>query len=103
MAEVRPELRRSLTAPGVEGQIIMPFYIICDVSASMFSDMPQLNEALARLRHDLMANPVIDDLTMMSVITFSSDAETVVPLSPPSEVQIPLLVSGGGTNYGASF
>ena len=87
----------------VEGQIIMPFYVICDVSGSMYADMDELNSSLQTLRNDIMANPVVDDLTMLSVITFHSTAQTVVPLAAPSEVHLPKLVVGGATNYGSAF
>jgi uncharacterized protein YegL len=87
----------------VEGQLIMPFYIICDVSGSMYQDMADLNKALADLTSDIMSNPVVDDLTMLSVITFGSGAQTVVPLDSPSAITLPSLSAGGGTNYGAAF
>ena len=91
------------TVANVDGQLIMPFYIICDVSGSMSGDMSALNAALAQLRTDIMSNPVVDDLTMLSVITFESSARTVVSLAPPSQVVLPTLTAGGGTNYGAAF
>jgi len=87
----------------VEGQIIVPFYIICDVSGSMHGDMADLNAALAQLRTDIMNSPVVDGLTMLSVITFESSAQTVVRLAPPSRLQLPVLTAGGGTNYSAAF
>ncbi|MEV6851588.1 VWA domain-containing protein [Actinoplanes sp. NPDC051411] len=87
----------------VEGQLIMPFYIICDVSGSMYGDMKDLNAALNQLRSDIMSDPVVNDLTMLSVITFQSSAQTVVPLGAPSEINLPALSAGGGTNYGAAF
>lgn len=91
------------TVESVAGQLIMPFYIICDVSTSMAGDMADLNKALADLVSDIMRNPVVDDLTMLSVITFSSSAQTAVPLNAPSEISLPTLTAGGGTNYGAAF
>jgi len=87
----------------VEGQLIMPFYILCDVSYSMHRDMNDLNQALSDLRVDIMSDPVVDDLTMLSVITFESTARTVVPLAAPSETTLPPLSAHGGTNYGAAF
>jgi uncharacterized protein YegL len=86
-----------------EGQVVMPFYILCDVSGSMWVDIPALNAGLARLRQDIMRDPVVDDLTMLSVITFADTARTVVPLSFPTEVKAPTLVSGGLTNFGPAF
>lgn len=92
-----------ISVTDAEGQVIIPFYIICDVSGSMSGDMADLNAALAQLRTDIMNSPVVDDLTMLSVITFESSAQTVVPLAPPSQVVLPVLTAGGGTNYSAAF
>lgn len=87
----------------VEGQLVMPFYVICDVSASMSGDMVELQSALEQLKTDIMKDPVVDDLTMLSVIAFGSGAQTLVPLSPPSEVVIPRLTGMGGTDFGSAF
>ncbi|SCE68967.1 vWA domain-containing protein [Micromonospora tulbaghiae] len=87
----------------VEGQVVMPFYVLCDVSGSMWADMPALNAGLAQLRQAIMRDPVVDDLAMMSVIAFADTAHTVVPLSFPSQVEPPTLVSGGLTNFGPAF
>jgi hypothetical protein len=86
-----------------EGQVIMPFYIICDVSGSMYNDMAALNDGLAQLRRDIMKDPVVDDLVMLSVITFDDSARTVVPLSAPTDVELPRLGPGGGTTYSSAF
>jgi uncharacterized protein YegL len=86
-----------------EGQIVMPFYLICDVSGSMWVDIPALNAGIAQLHRDIMRDPVVDDLTMLSIITFGDTARTVVPLSFPTEIQPPTLTSGGLTNYGPAF
>jgi uncharacterized protein YegL len=81
----------------------MPFYIICDVSGSMWVDIPALNAGIAQLRQDIMRDPVVDDLTMLSVITFADTARTVAPLGFPTEIEMPTLASGGLTNYGPAF
>jgi hypothetical protein len=86
-----------------EGQVVMPFYIICDVSGSMYGDMAALNAGLAQLRQDIMKDPVVDDLVMLSVITFNDSARTVVPLAAPTEITLPQLTSGGGTVYSSGF
>jgi uncharacterized protein YegL len=106
MAEFRSAARETETVAEVDsvaGQLVMPFYIICDVSSSMTGDMGELNTALKDLVSDIMSNPVIDDLTMLSVITFGSRAQTVAPLAAPSSITLPQLTAGGGTNYGAAF
>lgn len=86
-----------------EGQVVMPFYLLCDVSGSMWVDIPALNAGIAQLKQDIARDPVVDDLTMLSVITFADTARTVVPLSFPTEVTPPTLVSGGLTNFGPAF
>jgi uncharacterized protein YegL len=87
-----------------EGQMVMPFYIICDVSGSMKRDMPVLNEGIQKLRRSIVKNPVVDDLAHLSVITFSTNARVVMPLSQMSEEPMPTLVTDGGvTNYGDAF
>ncbi len=89
--------------PNQEGQVIMPFYIICDVSGSMIPDMRDLNEALSQLRSDIMSEPIVDDLVMLSVITFNHEARVAVPLGAPSTITLPTLSAGGGTEYGKAF
>lgn len=87
----------------MQGQLVMPFYVICDASGSMSGDMAALQAGLEQLKTDIMKDPVVDDLTMLSVIAFGSKAATVVPLAPPSEITMPQLTLMGGTNYGAAF
>lgn len=89
---------------GAEGQMVMPFYIICDVSGSMTRDMPALNEGIQKLHRSIVQNPVVDDVAHISVISFSNDARTLMPLSQMSERNMPTLVTDGGrTNYGNAF
>lgn len=40
-----------------EGQVVMPFYIVCDVSGSMCGDMADLNAGVAGLRQEIMKTP----------------------------------------------
>jgi hypothetical protein len=86
-----------------EGQVVMPFYIICDVSGSMHGDIAALNAGLAQLRQDIMKDPVVDDLVMLSVITFNDSARTAVNLAAPTEISLTTLTASGGTSYGAAF
>jgi uncharacterized protein YegL len=86
-----------------DGQVIMPFYLIADVSASMADDVQKLSAALDELVLAIRKDPVVDDLVMLSVITFNHTARTVAPLASPSEIKLPSIHAGGGTNYGAAF
>lgn len=85
------------------GQLVMPFYIVCDVSYSMQDAMGELNQALQGLRSAIVAEPVVDDVGRLGVLTFSDSASVVTPLGQTSEVTLPPLSVQGGTNYGAAF
>ncbi|MDS0132733.1 MULTISPECIES: VWA domain-containing protein [unclassified Amycolatopsis] len=86
-----------------DGQMIMPFYLIVDVSSSMSGDIGELRTALDDMVQAILEDPVVDDLVMLGIITFNHTATTVVPLCPPSEVNVPALQASGGTSYGAAF
>lgn len=85
------------------GQLIMPFYLIVDVSSSMSPDQEELSRAIAAMVEAIRTDPVVDDLVQLSIITFNHSANTVVPLSFPSDVTAPPIRASGGTNYGAAF
>ncbi|HEX5407649.1 MAG TPA: VWA domain-containing protein [Pseudonocardiaceae bacterium] len=87
----------------VAGQVIMPFYLVVDVSSSMRGDEKELNEAIVEMIQTIRKDPVVDDLVMLSIITFNHTATTIVPLSSPSEMQPPVISASGGTAYGAAF
>jgi hypothetical protein len=86
-----------------DGQVIMPFYLIADVSGSMQGDVQELSIAIDDLIQTIRKDPVVDDLVMLSIITFNHSAQTLVPLGSPSELNPPIIQAGGGTNYGAAF
>jgi uncharacterized protein YegL len=85
------------------GQIVMPFYLMCDVSLSMAPDMPRLNEGLQRLRRAILAEPLADDVAYIAIAMFSDIAKVVMPLERMSEQQVPTLSPQSGTNYGCAF
>ena len=86
-----------------EGQLVMPFYLICDVSGSMSRDMPDLNDGVRRLRRAIIAEPVVDDVAQVCIMTFSDVAKVVMPMTQMSEHEVPTLSVEGGTDYGAAF
>jgi uncharacterized protein YegL len=86
-----------------EGQVVMPFYLVCDVSASMTYDMPALNEGIRKLRRAIVAQPQVDDIAQIGIITFSDYAQVALPLSQLSEGSMPSLRAQNSTNYGSAF
>ena len=69
----------------VEGQLVMPFYVVCDVSWSMFNGIVKLNEGLHRLVRAIRAEPIVDDVAWIGVMSFSDTARVVMPLGQASE------------------
>jgi uncharacterized protein YegL len=86
-----------------EGQIVMPFYLLCGVSDSMTYDMPALNEGIRRLCHSIAAEPDLDDIAQFCVMSFSSTGRAVVPLGQVSAMELLDLVTEGGMSYGSAF
>lgn len=85
------------------GQLVMPFYIMCDVSGSMSREMPALNRAMRELFASIARDPIIDDTVMISIIAFDHVARVEVPLAAPSEGGTPELCAGGGTSFAAAW
>ena len=85
------------------GQLVMPFYLLCDVSISMRGDMGALNEGIHRLRRAIVSEPAVDDVAHVGILTFSDVGKVVMPLSQMSEHVMPTLEVEGGTDYGAAF
>src|SRR5664280_211374 len=96
------ELVRERTE-AAEGQIVMPFYLVCDVSYSMKHDMAQLNDTLQVFHKTIGSQPVVDDVARICIMTFSDSPQVVVPLGQVSEQRVPQLQQGGGTYYGPAF
>jgi len=87
-----------------EGQLVMPFYLVCDVSYSMTHDMPALNAGIRQLCQAIGREPQVDDVAQVGIITFSAGAQVAMPLTQMSEeAHIPTLSAQSSTNYGAAF
>jgi len=87
------------------GQNILPFYLVCDESASMSGDaIDAMNTALPELHAEIGMNPVVSDKTQFAIIGFSDDAEVLLELSDLSQIsQLPELRAKGRTNYAAAM
>ncbi|HUB37934.1 MAG TPA: hypothetical protein VMA72_03690 [Streptosporangiaceae bacterium] len=86
-----------------QGQIVMPFYLVCDVSDSMSGEIAALHDAITTLRNAIRGEPVVDDVARICVMTFSDIARVALPLARMSESEIPRLAHENKTLYGEAF
>jgi uncharacterized protein YegL len=86
-----------------QGQTVMPFYLICDVSHSMYSEIPALNDGIRQLLRAIVAVPSVEHVAQVSIITFSGEAKVVAPMSPVSDMEVPPFAAEGVSNYGTAF
>jgi uncharacterized protein YegL len=85
---------------------LLPFYAVCDVSASMRDDgrIDALNDAVTATCDAAAMNPVVADRIRLGIIAFSGEAAVTMPLGDLGLLDdIPTLVPRGLTNYGAAF
>jgi uncharacterized protein YegL len=84
---------------------VLPFYLVCDESGSMASDIDQMNKTLLPELHESIGrDPVTADKTRFAVIGFAEDARLILPLTDLSELTgMPGLVARGSTSYHAAF
>lgn len=87
-----------------------PFYIVCDVSASMWRNWPRptpfdiLSQCVGELLTELEADVTIGEATWVSVVTFADNLEVALPLIHPGDAHVvPALRKGAQTNYVALF
>ena len=74
----------------------LPVYIIVDTSRSMQgAPIAAVEEGIASLHRSLMTNPFAIEVASLSVITFSTEALQIVPLSELDEFQPPKLAAKG--------
>ncbi len=88
------------------GEQILPFYILCDESASMAYNggIDAINEGLPELHAAIAADPLVSDKTRICLISFSDDAEVLVPLARAADIdQMPGMQERGATCYGEAF
>ncbi len=88
-----------------EKGILLPFYLVIDVSVSMQgAKIDQANLILPEVADTLAKHPILNDKVRFGLIDFSDDARLVLPLCDMSnETTLPKLSTRGGTSYGAAF
>ncbi|WP_229072854.1 VWA domain-containing protein [Actinoplanes sp. DH11] len=88
-----------------EQGILLPFYLVVDVSYSMNGPkMEQANQILPAVADALAKAPILADKVRFGLLDFSDDAQVVLPLSDMTGHQhLPKLAVRGGTDFGAAF
>ena len=86
-----------------KGRVVLPYYLVCDVSAAAAGNIGDLAVALQTLKRDLMRVPAVDETVALSLITFDETARTVAALAAPSAIELPTLSAGGGASFSAAI
>ena len=82
----------------------LPIYLLLDTSGSMAGAPIQAVEQGVRLLYnELMNNPSAIETVHIGIITFSSQAKTVAPLTEITQFSPPILSAGGTTSLGAAL
>lgn len=82
----------------------LPVYLLLDTSGSMTGDpIEAVKSGLQMLIASLRQDPYALETAYISVITFSSDAKQVVPLTELSQFQSPNIEAAGTTAMGESL
>ncbi len=79
----------------------LPVYVLLDVSGSMMGEpIEAVKNGIQTLSTALRKDPYALETAYISIITFSSEAKQVVPLTEVALFQPPTISAGGGTALG---
>ena len=79
----------------------LPVYLLLDVSGSMSGEpIEAVKTGMQTLAAALRKDPYALESAYISVITFASDVQQVVPLTEVAQFQPPEIRAGGGTSLG---
>jgi uncharacterized protein YegL len=81
-----------------------PVYLLLDTSSSMSGEpIEAVRQGLKALLDDLRNDPVVEDITYLSIITFDSSANQILPLTELASIVEPVLTAGGNTALDDAF
>lgn len=89
-----------------EGLVILPFYLVADVSGSMHgAKLAALSQVTPSVQKTLRTEPILADKVRFGLITFSDTAQVDLPLCDmiETEPEMPKLAVRGMTSYGSAF
>ena len=102
----RPVIPMRRNFSDLRGSQVLPFYIVCDESASMepIGGIVAMNQALPDIHAEIASNPLVSDKCLISLITFAETAEELMQLTNLSDVvAMPGLQARGPSKYGPVF
>jgi uncharacterized protein YegL len=84
---------------------ILPFYLVCEESASMAGEpIKAINDSLPEVHSEIGSNPALADHTRFCLIGYSDEAHVLQPLIDLSSVaSLPGLRASGGVSYAPAF
>lgn len=82
----------------------LPVYLLLDCSSSMTGQpIEQVRQGLRALLDDLSTEPMAIETVYLSVITFDSTAQQVIPLTELMQFKEPQIQANGATSLGAAL
>jgi uncharacterized protein YegL len=84
--------------------LVLPFYVVVDVSQSMTGALVNASEILLKVADTIDGSPMLGDLVRFGAMDFSDDARVVLRLGDVRDVdQLPAFSARGGTSFAAAF
>lgn len=82
----------------------LPVYLLLDTSGSMTGEpIEAVKNGVQMMMHSLRQNPQAIETAFVSIITFSTDAKQIVPLTDLASFQMVDIVASGLTSLGAAL
>ncbi|RPH38599.1 MAG: VWA domain-containing protein [Burkholderiales bacterium] len=82
----------------------LPVYLLLDCSSSMTGQpIEQVRQGLRALLDDLITEPMAIETVYLSVITFNSTAQQIIPLTELIQFKEPKIEANGATALGAAL
>ena len=82
----------------------LPVYIVIDISSSMRGEpIAAVNNGIDSLVKSLCSDPYALETTCISIITYSTEAKQIVPLTEVYKFQKPEIIAKGQSAMGAAL
>ncbi len=86
-----------------QGAVVMPFYLLCDVSDPMRGELATLRRGIQDICDEVATRTYLDEVAQICIMSFADTAQVLVKLTPMSQAAIPGFGPARMTSYGAAF